>query len=109
MNSPASFFASRRLAAITGLAVVVVSGCAIERKAECVAARDCDQARDAPYNAFEDADEAFGETGSCWQTEDTAAPCVAACTEFVADQLAAGTAGNNRGLNVACGGEVEGL
>lgn len=96
-----------RLAALS-LAVCVVGGCLIERKAECVVAKECDNARDDPYFGFEDDDEAFGEFGSCWQTEDTAAPCVAACNDFVAGQRAAGEAANNRGLIVACGGSVEG-
>ena len=89
-------------------AVCVVGGCVIERKAECVAAKQCDQARDDPYDGFEDDDDAFGETGSCWQTEETAAPCVAACNNFVAQQLAAGVAADNLGLIVACGGSVDG-
>jgi len=89
------------------LAVCVVGGCVIERKAECVAAKECDQGRDDPYEGFEDDDEAFGEAGSCWQTEETAAPCVAVCNDFVAEQLADGIAAKNRTQIVACGGSIE--
>lgn len=91
------------------VALVMAAGCAIERKDECITARDCDRARDAPYNAFEDDDEAFGEFGSCWQTEDTAKPCVEECNAFVAGQRAQGEAAGNDNLVVACGGVVEGL
>ncbi len=96
-----------RFAALS-LAVCVVGGCVIERKAECVAAKQCDQGRDDPYGAFEDDDDAFGQAGSCWQTEDTAAPCVKTCNDFVGEQLAAAVAENNRASIVACGGSVEG-
>lgn len=84
--------------------VALVGGCAIERKAECVAAQECDLARDAPYGDFNDDDDAFGATGSCWQTEGTAAPCVLACTDFIADELADATAKNDQARIVACGG-----
>lgn len=95
---------NRFVALIACLVVPVVGGCAIERKAECVAAQTCDQARDAPYGDFNDDDEAFGTTGSCWQTEETAAPCVQACNDFIAEQLDDAIAKNEQVRITACGG-----
>lgn len=95
---------NRPVVALACCVVALVGGCAIERKAECVAAQECDLARDDPYGDFNDDDDAFGTAGSCWQTEDTAAPCVQVCNDFIADELADATAKNDQARVVACGG-----
>jgi hypothetical protein len=91
-------------AVVACVAVSAVGGCVIDRKAACVAAQECDLARDAPYGDFNDDDDAFGATGSCWQTEESAAPCEQACNDFLAEQLADATAKNDLARIVACGG-----
>lgn len=77
---------TRPLALVLASLVVAASGCVIERKAECIAADDCDRALNEPFGSFDAADGIFGDAGTCWQTEDTAKPCVATCEQFRADQ-----------------------
>jgi hypothetical protein len=98
-------------------ALTVTSACVIERKAECDAADACDKALAEPFGDFDAADPVFGDTGSCWQTEDTARPCVQACNQFLLDQqeLALGQAEASVGVNKevplavfeACGGVLD--
>lgn len=67
-------------------AIPAASGCVIDRKDECKAADACDRALAEPFGSFDVAEPTFGDAGSCWQTEDTAAPCVQACNQFRVDQ-----------------------
>lgn len=102
-------------AVILAAFVVAASGCVIERKAECIAADACDRALAEPFGDFDSADPTFGDAGLCWQTEDTAKPCVATCAQFRADQrqLALEQAETAIGVNKevplavfeACGGD----
>jgi len=107
---------TRPLAFILATIVVAASGCVIDRKAECIAADECDRALAEPFGDFDVADETFGDAGTCWQTEDTAKPCVATCEQFRADQrqLALEQADAAIGVNKevplavfeACGGDL---
>ncbi len=95
------------VAAVTALVGLAASGCVIDRKAECIDAEACDQALEQPFGDFNADDPVFGDLGTCWQTEDTAAPCVAQCNTFRADQVELATAQNNLAVIEACGGSVE--
>jgi hypothetical protein len=86
---------------------IAASGCVIDRKAECIDAEACDRALEQPFGDFNADDATFGDLGTCWQTEDTAAPCVAACNTFRADQVELATEQNNLAVIEACGGSVE--
>jgi hypothetical protein len=107
---------NRPIALILATIVVVASGCVIERKAECIAADACDRALAESFGDFDAADPTFGDAGTCWQTEDTAKPCVATCEQFRADQrlLALEQAETAVGVNKevplavfeACGGDL---
>ena len=86
------------------LVVAVASGCVIERKAECKAAEVCDQALEEPLGDFDVDDDVFGDAGTCWQTEDTALPCVKACSDFLVEQQQLAQLQNNQLIFDACGG-----
>ena len=86
------------------LAVAAASGCVIERKAECKAAEVCDQALEEPLGDFAVDNAAFGDAGTCWQTEDTALPCVKACSDFLVEQQQLAQLQNNQLVFEACGG-----
>jgi hypothetical protein len=86
------------------LVVAVASGCVIERKAECKAAEVCDQALEEPLGDFDVDDDVFGDAGTCWQTEDTALPCVKACSDFLVEQQQLAQLQNNPIIFDACGG-----
>jgi hypothetical protein len=121
---------------ILGL-VLVVAGCsAIKRDAACVAAEKCDDALQAEVSGtnthgfangqgvsqFGATDPVFGDdldgnpahagqfgnVGSCWQSADTAKPCVDQCNQFVKDQQVDATANNDAAVLAACGGKVSG-
>lgn len=87
-------------------AVAAASGCVIERKAECKAAEVCDQALEEPLGDFDVDDAVFGDAGTCWQTEDTALPCVKACSDFLIEQQQLAQLQNNQQVFDACGGVV---
>lgn len=89
---------------LAAIAVPALTGCVIDRKQECKDAEACDQALEEPFGDFDADDDAFGDLGNCWQTEDTAAPCVQACNDFVAEQLAEAQEDNKVGIIEACGG-----
>ena len=85
--------------------VVVAAACVpIARKAECIAADECDAALEEPFTSFAATDAQFGDVGTCWQNEETAKACVTECNAFVADELAIAVAANNRAIIEACGG-----
>ena len=89
------------------LAVVAATGCVIERKADCKAAEACDRALEEPLGDFDADDIVFGDAGTCWQTEDTAVPCVKACNDFLVEQQDIALAQNDNAVFEACGGVAE--
>jgi hypothetical protein len=89
------------------LAVAAFTGCVIERKAECKAAEACDQALETPIGDFDADDGVFGDAGTCWQTEDTAIPCVKACNDYLVEQRDLALLQNNEAVFEACGGVAE--
>jgi hypothetical protein len=71
------------------VALIGSIGCApLPRDAACEKADACDRALPDPYGSFDVDDVQFGDNGSCWLSAQTAKPCIAACTDFTADQLA---------------------
>jgi hypothetical protein len=108
---------TRPLALLFAFTTVCGSGCVIDRKAECIAADECDRALAEPFGDFDAADPTFGDGGTCWQTEDTARPCTATCDQFRADQRqfaleqADAAIGVNKEVPLfifeACGGDLE--
>jgi hypothetical protein len=104
--------------ALVALVAVVAVGCVpIERDAACVAAQACDQALERPFGDFEQTDPVFGDdlngdgtvgdAGTCWANAEAAVPCVNACNDFLAEQIAIAQAQGNDAVILACGGSVE--
>jgi hypothetical protein len=97
-------------------AVVLVAACgAIPRDAACVAAEKCDNALQEPFGSFaatdpqfgdnlngDDTAGQFGDVGTCWQSADTAKPCIAQCKQFVKEQHDIAAANNDQGVLDAC-------
>ena len=120
--------------AIAAATLAVASGCsALKRDAACVAAEKCDEALQAQnsnaaspgfsngegVSQFAATDPVFGDdidgnkdhagffgnVGSCWQSADTAKPCVDQCKQFVADQQALAVDNLDQAAFGACGGK----
>ena len=101
---------------LASLSALFASGCsAIKRDAQCVAAEKCDSSLQQPFGDFAANDPVFGDdlnkdgtagqfgdVGTCWQSADTAKPCVAQCKAFIQEQhdIAAGV--NDTGVLAAC-------
>lgn len=94
-----------------------VSGCVpIARDAACVAAQACDEALERPFGDFAPTDPVFGDdlngdgtvgdVGTCWQNAEAAKPCVDACNDFLAEQVAIAQAQGNDAVIAACGGSA---
>lgn len=108
----------RRFALVLVLVSAALTGCVpIARDAACVAAQACDVSLERPFGDFEQTDPVFGDdlngdgtvgdAGTCWANAEAAKPCVNACTEFLADQIAIAEAQGNNAVILACGGAVE--
>jgi hypothetical protein len=93
----------RMIVVVSLLSLSVACG-GIARDPSCAAADSCDQSLAEPFNSFSATNPQFGDTGSCWQNDGTAAPCIEACTDFVAQQANQAKAANNRAVIAACGG-----
>jgi hypothetical protein len=105
----------RVLISLAAAGPIGIAACAVDRDPACIAADACDQALAEPFGDFALDDPAFGDGGTCWQSTDTARPCVAACDQFRVDQRrsaldqAEAALGTNKevplAVFVACGGE----
>ena len=103
--------------ALVVLALAAGACVPIARDAACVTAEECDLALERPFGDFAVTDPVFGDdlngdgtigdAGTCWQNAEAAAPCVAACNEFLADQVEIAVAQNNQAVIDACGGVEE--
>jgi hypothetical protein len=101
------------------LVVVAASlGCVpIARDPACIAAQACDEALERPTGDYEPTDPVFGDdlnddgtagdAGTCWANAETAKPCIDACNDFLAEQVAIAQAQGNDAVILACGGAVE--
>jgi len=85
-----------------------LTACVIDRKAECVQADACDQALDEPFGDFAADDPIFGAAGTCWQTEESAAPCVQTCNTFRAQEALFAQQQGRQDIVDACGGVDDG-
>jgi hypothetical protein len=74
--------------AVAAPLVLPVACTPLPRDAACVAAEACDQALEEPFGSFGADDTQFGDAGTCWLTADTAKPCITACADFLAEQVA---------------------
>jgi hypothetical protein len=108
----------RALLLTVPFALLALWGCTpVDRDPACIAADACDQALERPFGDFGAQDLAFGDdlngdgeagdVGTCWQNADTAAPCVAACQDFLAEQQELARAVGNVAVLEACGGSLE--
>jgi hypothetical protein len=111
-------FAPVSMVVVLAFALAALVGCVpIERDAACVNAQKCDQALERPFGDFEVTDPVFGDdlngdgtagdAGTCWANAEAAKPCVDACNDFLAEQIAIAEAQGNDAVILACGGAVE--
>ena len=98
------------------LLVFLVAGCgAIKRDPACAAAEKCDNALQEPFGDFAANDPVFGDdlnkdknagqfgdVGTCWQSADTAKPCIAQCKAFLKEQHDIAVANNDQAVIDAC-------
>ena len=117
-RTPAILPRMRAFAPALLLVVAASFGCVpIARDAACVAAQACDEALERPFGDFAPTDPVFGDdlngdgtvgdAGTCWANAEAAKPCVDACTDFLAEQVAIAQAQGNDAVILACGGAVE--
>lgn len=107
-----------RFALASALVLAALPACVpIARDAACVAAQACDNALERPFGDFEQTDPVFGDdlngdgtvgdAGTCWANAEAAKPCIDACNDFLAEQVAIAEAQGNDAVILACGGAVE--
>lgn len=99
------------------LFAAVVACTPIDRDPTCVAAEACDLALERPFGDFAVTDPIFGDdlngdgtttdAGTCWQSAESAVPCIDGCTDFVQEQLDLAIAQGNQAVIDACGGVSE--
>lgn len=106
----------RALALPILLSLLLLPACtAIARDKSCADAEKCDNSLQAPFGDFAANDPVFGDdlnkdgkaaqfgdVGTCWQSADTAKPCVAQCKAFLQEQHDLAAAVNDQGVLAAC-------